>query len=231
MTTRKTNTYATFFTIALLTFTHTVTAATLGSELVTNGDAERGDTSGWGSAGIDVVPSSGAFTEGLPSGVSIGLFSFTGGRGTASGQSLTQLIGVSDLAAQIDQGSVGSLFSVLLQSRRLTLSEPVDSAQATLTFLDMNNEVLSSQTFLDTDFSGPSDLAYADWELFASNGAVPVGTRSISIGLLATRSAGFSSDGFFDNVSLSLVPIPEPSTYALLLLGSAALAVRFRGRR
>ncbi|MDJ0518684.1 MAG: hypothetical protein QNJ74_21300 [Trichodesmium sp. MO_231.B1] len=88
-------------------------AATLGVELVQNGNAETGDTTGWLSTGINTVPTSAPFL--LPSPVDIGLFSFTGGTGPADSQALLQSIDVSSLALQIDEGDIVLL---LISSKR-----------------------------------------------------------------------------------------------------------------
>lgn len=190
-------------------------AATLGVELVQNGNAETGDTTGWLSTGINTVPTSAPFL--LPSPVDIGLFSFTGGTGPADSQALLQSIDVSSLALQIDEGDIVSSFSVLLQSRR------TDIAKATLSFLDESNNVLASEIFIDNTVA-----SIFDWNQFVDERIVPVQTRSIEIILDSSRSnAGISSDSFFDEVSLTLnsldnQSVPEP-TSVLSLIGLGVL--------
>jgi len=78
------------------------------TELVTNGGAETGDTTGWLSTGIE-AGSPGGFARGF------GDFTFTGGRGPTT-QTLFQAIDVSNLSAQIDSGTIQANFSIYLLS-------------------------------------------------------------------------------------------------------------------
>ncbi len=171
-------------------------AQPLGVDLVINGDAESGTIAGWVDGGIEAKPSAGAGTTGLPAGVSIGEFSFTGGLG-ALAQTLSQQIDVSGRAVAIDAGEITSTFAVLLQSRAGVGHR--DTAAARLEFRSSAGDVIGSVAFEDA--SGE-----ADWEPFADERIVPAGTRSVWIELHTARPSGTgeSSDGFFDNVSLIL---------------------------
>lgn len=62
-----------------------------------------------------------------------------------------------------------------------------------------------------------------------TDGGVPVGTRSIDVSLAFTRTAGTYNDGFADNLSLTLAPVPLPA--AIWLFGGGLGAVAGLARR
>lgn len=191
-------------------------AAILNTELVINGNAETGNTTGWVSTGISaVVPDS--FASGF------GNYSFTGGTGPASGQTLKQVIDVSDCSDLIDSGKIISSFTIYLQTR--AIPGTVDKAEATLSFLDGTGAILASRFFYDDI----NPFAY-DWNLFTDARIVPTGTRSLQVLLNATRSGFSSSDGFFDEVSLELSLVPEPTT-ALIFAGAGLFGLLANRRR
>ena len=168
----------------------------LNRELVVNGGAETGDTSGWVSTGIDAVPTT-------PSSEEFGDFAFTGGTGTAV-QTLFQSIDVSSSASQIDTGQIPSNFSIYLQS--ITNNVLTDLAGVDVSFINDSGVTLDSFSFIDNEdilVVGASN-PIKEWKLFSDVRAVPVGTRSIEILLTTDRSGGISSDGFIDQVSLQL---------------------------
>jgi hypothetical protein len=185
------------------------------ANLIINGDAETGDTTGWVTTGVHVVPSSLAGTMGLPPGVSIGNFSFAGGTDPASSQSLTQTVDVSSFAALIDAGEIESIFSALLRSR--SDGTAVDTVTATLTYSSAAGAALATVAFSDTSIV-PNE---PDWDAVYDQRLVPVGTRSITVRFDTFRSGGTSTDAFFDNVALDLRPaaVPEPSSIVLAGLG------------
>lgn len=207
------------FCFVLLGLCGGASAVELGTSLLVNGNAEAGNTSGWISTGGDAFPTTGPApgTLGLPAGTSLGNYVFTGGTGPASGQSLSQRVDVSELGSAIDSGALSSTFSVLVQSREF------DPASGELRFLDASNTRLATFAFADT----PSTTY--DWALFQDNRVVPAGTRSIEVYLLSTRTTGVSSDGYFDNASLTLTSaVPEPAAALLVVLGLSLLAGQVR---
>ncbi len=194
-------------------------AVELGTNLLVNGNAEAGNTSGWISTGVDAYPTTGPApgTLGLPAGTSLGNYVFTGGTGPASGQSLSQRVDVSGFGSAIDSGTLSSTFSVLVQSREF------DPASGQLRFIDASDIRLATFAFSDT----PSTTH--DWALVHDNRVVPAGTRSIEVYLLSTRTTGVSSDGYFDNASLILTSaVPEPAAALLMVLGLSLLAGHVR---
>lgn len=195
-------------------------ATALQVELLVNGNAEAGDTRGWVSAGMQVIAAgSPPGMLGLPPGTSLGNFSFTGGTGAASGESLTQSVAIDDLAALVDSGALRSSFSVLVQSRSL------DPARGELRFLGATGAPLALFAFAD-----PVSTVF-DWGLYGDQRTVPVGTRAIEVYLTVRRTAGVSNDGYFDNASLVLSAVPEPASAWLLLAGLPLLAALRRPAR
>jgi len=161
----------------------------LNENLIVNGGAETGDTSGWVSTGIDAI-SPDALAQGF------GAFTFTGGTGPAT-QTLFQSIDVSGSTSQIDTGQIQSAFSINLQSR--TNNVLTDLARVDVSYIDNAGVVLDAFSFIDNE-----NLTAGHWKSFSDIRVVPVGTKSIEILLTTNRNGGSSSDGFFDEVSLKL---------------------------
>jgi len=192
------------------------------TQLLVNGDAESGNTAGWASAGIDAVSSGISGSVGLPGGMSVGSFSFTGGTRSAASQSLSQTVGLEDIAERIDALQVSFSFSALIQSRRD--ADTTDIAKASLRFVDEDGAVIAGFDFLDADV--PPDVN--DWSFVLLTQGLPAGTRAVQVLLDTSRSGGASSDGFFDNVRPSVSAVPEPGGWALMLTGAAVLLSRSR---
>ncbi|SET60767.1 RHS repeat-associated core domain-containing protein [Nitrosomonas marina] len=165
------------------------TESILNRELIVNGGAETGDTSGWVSTGIDAV---------LPDAPAqgFGTFTFTGGTGPTV-QTLSQSIDVSNGASQIDTGQIQSAFGINLQSR--SSNGFTDLARVDVSYIDGVGSVLDNFFIIDD-----KNISAGHWKSFSDIRAVPVGTRSIEILLTTNRSGGISSDGFFDEISLQL---------------------------
>ena len=211
--------YRLLFIFCLIGVTN-ANAVLLNSELVVNGGAETGDTTGWTSSGIE------AYVAGLGPASGHGFWAFTGAKGAMS-QSMHQTIDLSANSAQIDAGELVSIFSINLQSRSTTLNSALDEARAKVSFFDGSGALLDSVFFVD-DIN--TDLF--DWNLFSDSRLLSKGTRSIEILLTATRLAntGDFNDGFFDTVSLQLdnigtgpsaVPVPA----AVWLFGSGIIGL------
>ncbi|MFG0284185.1 MAG: hypothetical protein ACF8R7_07155 [Phycisphaerales bacterium JB039] len=175
----------------------TVAAQPLGVNLVVNGDAESGTIDGWVDGGIEPRDAASAGSLGLPPGVSTGDFCFTGAAGDPM-ETLSQEIDVSGRAGEIDAGEIIVTFAVLLQTRAVTGAR--DSAGARLEFRTGAGAVIDSVAFEDSGL--PLDVF--DWDAFEDIRTAPAGTRSVYVELVVARSAGASTDGFIDNVSLTL---------------------------
>jgi len=207
-----------FFSIGAMIGAPQANAALLNTELVVNGGAEEGDTTGWLSTGIDAV------TPDTPA-AGFGSFVFTGGTGPDT-QTLLQTIDVSGNSVNIDAGAIKSIFGIELQSRADSDAPSyVDTAQVDVSFLDEGSRVLDSFFFVDT-----SNVTLPDWDFFSDTRLLPSGTRSIKILLTTNRTIGTFSDGFFDDVSLQLSSIPEPAAVWLFGSGIIGLLVFRRGK-
>jgi hypothetical protein len=199
-------------------------ATVLDAQLLVNGDAELGNTTGWATTGVEVVSTAISGVDGVPAGMSVGDFSFTGGPGSAASQSLTQTVGLEDVAGRVDAQQLSFSFSALLQSRRNP--DTFDTARATLRFLDGGGATISELGFVDDSVP----LNVNDWSFASASQIVPSGTRAIQVVLDVSRLGGVSSDGYFDNVHLSVSAVPEPHGFALMAAGLLAVALARRGR-
>jgi len=204
--------------------------------LLVNGDAESAPGSdagdvvpvpGWTvTAGnftaITYNPNFGGVEAGSPGPVDRGLNYFGGGPSIELSVA-TQTIDLAFAAADIASGQAGFELSGWLGG----FSSQDDNAVLSATFLDGANNALSSFSI------GPvlaADRENVTGLLFRSlTGSIPAGTGSALITLTLTRLQGSYDDGYADNLSFSLQPVPEPGTAGLLLGGAAVLA--FLGRR
>ena len=218
-------------------------AGPLLTNLIVNGDAELGNINGWtsgfGASPVEVtnhVGPSPQFGAGLPAGVSIGQYVFTGGfAGPSDGsysQLMRQLVDLSSFAVLIDAGLAQADFAALVEDR---VQSPLsDSVTGTVKYLSGGGSVLGSFTFNDpTNLSGEYD-----WFQFADSRLLPANTRKAQVDFNFVRSGGSSTDSAVDNVSLQIADrsaptnfVPEPATLALVTTALAALMLGRRQKR
>ena len=122
---------------------------------------------------------------------------FFGGMGPAgpSTSEARQDVDVSADALAIDAGNVVSFFAG--QGRTNEGSGIFDPASFVVEFRSESGTVLDS-------FNSGTITPFNTWLAIADSRAVPAGTRTIRIRMIATRSIGISTDGFFDDLSLTL---------------------------
>jgi hypothetical protein len=146
--------------------------------------------------------------------------------------SLTTGTGVS--AAQIDAGAAAYDF----RGQFSTYRTQGDWAQVSITFRDAGNTAIGSPVVLGGDIFTAALLAapfgnYGDaraWGESAFQGIVPAGARTIDVLLSATKVAGGTAiDGYVDNISLNVSPVPEPTSFTLS--GLAGLVLLRRRKR
>ena len=135
---------------------------------------------------------------------------FAGGGAAAE---LSQTIDVSALAAAIDAGL--QRFDFRGYVRSFNQVNP-DSSRIIVEYQNGVGGVLEA---FDT---GPI-INTSSWQLVTDSRFAPAATRSIEVRLISVRNAGFNNDGYFDSLSLTTTAIPEPSSLALLGIGSVAL--------
>jgi hypothetical protein len=123
---------------------------------------------------------------------------FAGGPGGAT-SAATQVVDVSGAAAEIDAGKVGATLSALLGG----YSSQTDHAAVSATFLNAAGAPAGGAIALPTVTATDRNQSTALVARTAS-GAVPAGTRQISVRIDAIRDEGSYNDGYIDNVSLVL---------------------------
>ncbi|MFC7497697.1 Ig-like domain-containing protein [Enterovirga sp. GCM10030262] len=122
---------------------------------------------------------------------------FAGGPGGAS-SAITQTIDVSGHAATIDGGAMLANVSGYFGG----LGTQADAMTLTVRFLDVNGDELSTAEIGGT---GPTDRADETQLLLdATLALLPPGTRSIEVLLSAAHDEGIYTDGYADNLSLTL---------------------------
>ncbi len=205
----------TAFTYLLLLVVSNISCAASGTNLLVNGNAETGDTTGWdASGGMEVTTATGMHAG-------FGSFTFTGGSYIGDSEpvlkGMTQTIDLTSFGAAIDAGKISYTFSVQLQSRFTNI------ANALLDFYRSDNSLITRQRFYDS-----TALDVFEWEELSASDTVPLGTRTVQITLLANKSVGDLSpplDAFFDEAYFSILDIsktetrrvPFPSIVLLLL--------------
>jgi hypothetical protein len=140
---------------------------------------------------------------------------FAGGPGGALGAA-TQVVDVSSAAAEIDGGKVSAALSALLGG----YSTQTDNATVSATYLNAGGAPAGA---LRLPTVNPGDRGSVTALVARSvSGAVPAGTRQISVRIDAIRHEGSYNDGYIDNVSLVLgggVPVFHKSVVVRAVSG------------
>jgi len=203
-------------------------AAELNQNLVVNAGAEAG-VSGWtGFGGVDLFsavdygPNWVLPTQPGPADRGLNLF-VGGSTAYAAGFQVLDLTGIP--AAQLSGGQLGYALSGWLGG---WLSQ-TDNTQVTAQFFDLQNTLVGSAIL------GPNTAAdrgdQTGLTLFSASGTVPLNTHSITLVMEMTRLEGSDNDGYADNLSFTLAPVPEPAPLALLSLGLCVLGARVARQR
>ena len=186
-------------------------AATLGSNLIVNGNAEAdvgsdngdqiGPVTGFASTGQFTVVQYGAgggFPQPTDPGPTDRGLNFFAGGPSAAVSTGSQVILVGEASVAIDGGNVNYDLSAWLGG----FSTQDDNAVLTLAFLDTDSAQLGSTSLgpvTEPERGGNTGLLFLD-----QMGLVPAGTRSIDVTLTLTREEGSYDDGYADNLSLVL---------------------------
>lgn len=217
--------------LAVLVSVSAANAASFGTNLVANGDAEAGSATAFTTTGdFTVLPYTygGGYPVAGDPGVSEGGEYFFAGSMYVGLSTASQTIDLSSLASAIDSGGTGYTLSALLGG----FASQDDNSVLSIAFrglggVDLGDVAIGPVTPADrndqTGFLNRSD-----------SGFVPVGTRSVDLLLTATRYEGTSNDGYADNLSFVLSApgavsgAPEPGTWALMLGGVGMLGGMLR---
>lgn len=140
--------------------------------------------------------------------------------GAVADATLRQDVDVSGLASSIDAGLMTFDFTGYVHT--FFSVNGLDTSRISLSFLAANGSFLG--TFFDS-----GEIASVTWQRVShSSLAVPL-TRKVRVDLLSHRNWATNNDGYFDALSLTPIPIPEPGT-AMLTLFAAVAAVSRRRR-
>ena len=216
--------------LILLIPLHHVNATVIefGNNLIENGNAELGDGSngyeyvdvpGWTGleGGLTVVSyGANAFPNSESPGPDDGGNNFFAGGNNYPYSSANQIIDVSSFAVEIDQGTVTFDLSGYIGG----YYDHEDNAALTVLFQDSSGGVLGSATIGQVSVSDRdrvTGLLFQD-----TQGFLPTDTRQIEVLLEMNRVHGAYNDGYADNLSLVLVPLPS----SFILLGTGILAMR-----
>ncbi|MBJ7313058.1 PEP-CTERM sorting domain-containing protein [Rugamonas sp. CCM 8940] len=211
-------------------FAHAAGAG-FGANLIVNGDAEAGvgspsgglgSTPAWSlSSNFSTVKygASGGFPSASDAGpANRGLNFFAGGDSNSASRA-SQVIDLSAYAGAINSGKTQFDLAGWLGG----YSSQGDNAVLSATFLDAGGHTLGSASLASVGAAERHNLT----GLVArdTQGYIPVGAVSVGIVLDMLRRDGSYNDGYADNLSFAISPVPEPGSWAMLAGGLALLGV------
>ena len=154
--------------------------------LLTNGNAEIGNTSGWTVGTGEFLSVDGTGFGGFPSAYE-GVRYFYGG--DAGSSEMSQTIDVSEWSVEIDDGEMVTYLTARVRSFN-------GNDEATLIVIARGGDGLE----LDRSEIGPYDTD--SWTLRVVELLIPAGTRQLTVSLGAERHDGSSNDAYFDMLDL-----------------------------
>ncbi|EEF26925.1 conserved hypothetical protein [Ricinus communis] len=184
------------------------------ANLLKNGGAELGDLSGWTVGGLsNPTVDDGGFDPGISP--RTGAYMFRGGIGSYG--TLTQKVLLTGMG-------LGRELTVTFWEQGLDQDTPSDDGYVTLTYFSLGGAVLGTQS---TDEIDSHDGV---WSPYRGIFAVPLDAISVDYTMHFKRNFGLDLDAFFDDNSLTLTTVPEPSTAWLMLAGLGLMGAFWRRR-
>ncbi|MBH8551690.1 PEP-CTERM sorting domain-containing protein [Nostocaceae cyanobacterium CENA357] len=229
-------------------FSSPIHAATLGQNLIVNGDAEQGEGDPIGNAVGDDIPFIPIWnTTGDFSVLQYGAtgFEFTNAFGNVvlvRGLPDADSPGPSDRGNKLFYGGgerasssasqlidLTSLSSIIDASRgAFNLSgwlggytDDEDNAKLEITFLNQANQPLGIANIASPTAAERNNIT--GLSLQSVDGFVPVGTRQVNVLLNMNHVRGRVNDAYADNLTLVITKVPEPSVSGLFLVGASCI--------
>ena len=212
-----------FFAAALMALSLAAQAqATLGSNLIVNGDAEQGATGWTGFDGYSMFQSvdygSNWVLPTQPGPVDRGSKMFAGLGAQAAG---FQTLSLGELAGQALHYELSGYLGGWLAKG--------DNALLYVSFLDAQDNEIGHAVIGPVS---PADRAnQTGLFLRSASGELPAATASLMFSLSMERQGGGDNDGYADNLSFVISAVPEAGTLAQLLAGLAVLGGLLARRR
>ncbi|WP_414553135.1 PEP-CTERM sorting domain-containing protein [Anabaena sp. CCY 0017] len=225
-------------------------AATLGQNLIVNGDAEQGEGDPIGNAVGEDIPFMPVWnTTGEFSVLQYGAtgFEFTNAFGNlvlVRGLPDADSPGPSDRGNNLFYGGGNRASSSAAQLIDLTdlssvidagkgafslsgwlggYTDDEDNAEFTITFFDEANQSLGIASISSPTATERNNITGL---LFQSvDGSVPIGTRQVDVLLNMNHVRGRVNDAYADNLALVITQVPEPSASGFFLVGASCLMV------
>ncbi len=143
---------------------------------------------------------------------------FAGGENNAASK-LSQIIDLGTYAGSINTGHTQYDLSAWLGG----YTSQNDNAVLSVTFRNANNGALGSAAL--SPVLAAERNSQTGFRLHETTGFIPVGTSNVLVSLDLRRAEGSYNDGYADNLSFKVSPVPEPETWAMMVAGFAFLAL------
>lgn len=218
---RYSNILRALFVFVTLSFYSNSYATSYGTNIVTNGDAETGDLTGWTASGVNatsLMVADAYFGENVQSlhGKVLELYNSTPNiQGT-----LSQIIDISDIQSEIVTGSVSASLSVQAFSWFGAL------ASYSITELDASGNVINMTTSGTLTLPGQAvnyhitDSSACMWTTTSVTvSRLNVGTKKLRVSIYGRTSTNPEDFVDFDNVQLVLSALPTVSTTPVTIIG------------